>query len=70
MLSWVLVLGLLPFFTFWTAYGTKIFVAISEGREHCSVSSETYPFMIFWLIISYGLIFCYVCLIFFGFKIS
>jgi hypothetical protein len=66
VLSWILILAVLPFFIAWSVYGSILFVRINTGYESCEVKSETYPFIIFWLIMSFVLIFCYGCLLLYG----
>lgn len=60
-----------PFFTAWTIYGTVIFIKINTGMAECDSphqQNESYAFLIFWFILSYVLIFSYMCLIFYGWS--
>ena len=68
MLSYFQLLFLVPFFLAWTIYGTVLFIKISSGDASCSETgrNDTFAFLIFWFILSYILIFCYVCLLFYG----
>ena len=68
-LSYFLIFVMLPFFICWTWYGTVLFFMLSQGEATCD-ENETqnmgWPFLVFWLILSYTLISCYLSLIFFG----
>ena len=58
-----------PFFTGWTLYGVYIFVRLNKGDEVCASmhqKNESYAFLIFWFILSFVLIFSYICLVFYG----
>ena len=68
MLSYFQLLFLVPFFVAWTAYGTVLFVKISSGDANCAEagSNDAYAFLIFWFILSYILIFCFICLLVYG----
>ena len=68
MLSYFQLLILVPFFLAWTIYGTVLFVKISSGEASCAEtgSNDTFAFLIFWFILSYILIFCYICLLLYG----
>ena len=62
---------LAPFFTAWTIYGSVLFIKINSGAVECDSphqSTESYAFLIFWFILSYVLIFSYICLIFYGYS--
>lgn len=60
-----------PFFTGWTLYGVYIFVSLNTEEEVCNSmhqKNESYAFLIFWFILSFVLIFSYICLIFYGYA--
>ena len=60
-----------PFFIFWTIFGSVLFVKINSGQAVCDSphqQNESYAFLIFWFILSYVLIFSYICLIFYGYS--
>ena len=58
-----------PFFLAWTIYGTTMFININRGDANCSTdNNDTFAFLIFWFILSYVLIFCYLCLVMYGFS--
>ena len=61
--------GLLPFFFGWTCWGTSLFFKINQGQASCPGQQDTeqgFPFIIFWLILSYSFISCYLSLLLFG----
>jgi len=58
-----------PFFTGWSLYGVVMFVKLNSDAFPCETASqhnESYAFLIFWFILSFVLIFSYVCLLFYG----
>lgn len=64
-------MAIAPFFTAWTIYGSVIFVRINNGKAVCKEghqATESYAFLIFWFILSYVLIFSYICLLFYGYS--
>lgn len=58
---------LLPFFIILTLKGSQIFVNIDINIDQAEIS-VTYPFLIFWFILSYVLIFSYIGLICHGYD--
>lgn len=59
---------LLPFFIILTLKGSQIFVNIDIDNMDSAGISATYPFLIFWFILSYVLIFSYIGLICHGYD--
>ena len=62
---------LAPFFSAWTVYGSVLFFRINSGAAVCDSthqSTESYAFLIFWFILSYVLIFSYLCLVCYGYS--
>ena len=64
-----------PLFAIWSIYGIVMFVALNNGAvdddSTCSSASqrnESYAFLIFWFILSFVLIFSYICLVFYGYS--
>lgn len=60
--------GLLPFFVFWTIWGTELNLELYRGKAKCDGKEidTGYPSLVFWLLTSYSLILCYFGLIVFG----
>ena len=68
-LTYFQLIFMVPFFLFWTIYGNYIFFRINEGSANCETdNNDTFAFIIFWFILSYVLMFCYMCLLLFGFS--
>ena len=62
---------MVPFFLAWTIYGNVIFIKVNEGDANCQTdNNDTFAFIIFWFILSYVLMFCYLCLLLFGLSAS
>jgi hypothetical protein len=69
VLSYFLIFVMLPFFICWTWYGTALFFMLSQGQAICTGNEDEntgWPFLVFWLILSYTLISCYFSLLLFG----
>jgi hypothetical protein len=67
-LSSILVFGLLPVFWGLTVWGTILFVEISQESHSCTDIRENWPFFVFWLMVSYGVISLYFTVLVYGFQ--
>lgn len=70
MLSYFIVCGLLPFFIGWTVWGTFLLVMINLKTAECDEETTSWQFLIFWLVLSYGIIISYITLLVYGFNVS